>query len=144
MTQARASERLNQLRQRIAMGESFEELARRYSEDASAPQGGDLGWTSPGEMVPAFEQAMQALQPGQISDVVQTPFGWHLIRVEARRSKDMKDETRRLQARQVLFQRRAEPAFEDWLSQLQGQAYIDNRLEPRRRSAGSANAPAAS
>jgi len=141
MTQTRATQRLAQLRQRIEMGESFEDLARRYSEDASAPQGGDLGWTSPGEMVPAFEQAMQALAPGQVSEVIQTPFGWHLIRVEARRSKDVKDQTRRLQARQILFQRRAEPAFEDWLSQLQGQAYIDNRLEPQqRRSAQTAAA----
>jgi len=139
MTRERAVTRLNQLRQRIALGETFEELARRYSEDASAPQGGDLGWTSPGEMVPAFEEAMQALAPGQVSEVVQTPFGWHLVKVEARRSKDMKDETRRLQARQILFQRRAEPAFEDWLSLVQGQAYIDNRLEPqRRRNAGAA------
>jgi len=144
MTQTRATQRLTQLRQRIEMGESFEDLARRYSEDASAPQGGDLGWTSPGEMVPAFEQAMQALQPGQLSEVIQTPFGWHLIRVEARRSKDVKDQTRRLQARQLLFQKRAEPAFEDWLSQLQGQAYIDNRLEPQRRRSADTGAAAAS
>jgi len=140
MTHARATARLNQLRQRLELGESFEELARRYSEDASAPQGGDLGWTSPGEMVPAFEQAMQALQPGQVSDIVQTPFGWHLIRVEARRNHDIKDQARRLQARQILFQRRSEPAFEEWLSQLQGQAYIDNRLDPQPRR--SAAAPA--
>jgi len=134
MSEARALERLRQLRQRIQMGESFEDLARRYSEDASAPQGGDLGWLNPGETVPAFERAMNALQPGQVSEPVQSQFGWHLIKVEERRSKDMEDEYRRMQARQTLFQRRAEPAFEDWLNQLHGQAYIDNRLDPQSSS----------
>ncbi len=133
MNEERATQRLSQLRHRIEMGESFEDLARRYSEDASAPQGGDLGWTSPGDMVPPFEQAMNTLQPGQVSDVVATPFGWHLIKVEDRRTKDMQSEYRRMQARQLLFQRRADPAFEEWVSQLQGQAYIDNRLDPQSR-----------
>lgn len=131
MTEERGLERLRQLRHRIEMGENFEELARLYSEDPSAPQGGDLGWLSPGETVPAFEQAMNALQPGQVSEPVLSQFGWHLIRVEDRRQKDMEDEYRRMQARQILFQRRVEPAFEDWLSQLRGQAYIDNRLDPQ-------------
>jgi len=131
MSEEGALERLRQLRQRIAMGESFEELARLYSEDVSAPQGGDLGWVTPGEMVPAFEQAMNALQPGQVSEPVLSQFGWHLIRVDERREKDMEDEYRRMQARQILFQRRVEPAFEDWLNRLRGQAYIDNRLDPQ-------------
>lgn len=131
MTEERGLERMRQLRQRIEMGESFEELARLYSEDATAPQGGDLGWLNPGETVPAFEQAMNALQPGEVSQPVLSQFGWHLIRVEDRREKDMEDEYRRLQARQILFQRRVEPAFEDWLNQLRGQAYIDNRLDPQ-------------
>lgn len=131
MTEERGLERMRQLRQRIEMGESFEELARLYSEDVTAPQGGDLGWLSPGETVPAFEQAMNALQPGQVSEPVLSQFGWHLIRVDERREKDMEDEYRRMQARQILFQRRVEPAFEDWLNQLRGQAYIDNRLDPQ-------------
>lgn len=131
MTEERALERLRQLRQRISMGESFEELARLYSEDVSAPQGGDLGWVNPGETVPAFEQAMNALEPGQVSEPVLSQFGWHLIRVEERRNKDMENEYRRMQARQILFQRRVEPAFEDWINQLRGQAYIDNRLDPQ-------------
>ncbi len=131
MTEERAVDRLNQLRQRVLMGESFADLARRYSEDASAPQGGDLGWVSPGETVPAFERAMDALQPGEVSEIVHSPFGWHLIKVEERRTKDMEQEYRRMQARRILFERRIEPAFEDWLSQLHGQAYIDNRLNPQ-------------
>lgn len=131
MSEERALERVRQLAQRLAMGESFEELARRNSEDASAPQGGDLGWVIPGTMVPAFEQAMNATPTGQVSEPVLTQFGWHLIRVDDRREKDMEDEYRRMQARQILFQRRVEPAFEDWLNQLRGQAYIDNRLDPQ-------------
>ena len=130
-TDEQAKSRLEQLRQRLVHGESFEDLAKRYSEDVSAPQGGDLGWLTPGETVPAFEQVMNTLQPGQISEPVRSQFGWHLIRVEERRDKNMEDEFKRMQARQVLFQRRVEPAFEDWLNRLRGEAYIDNRLDPQ-------------
>lgn len=130
MSDAQAQALLERLRQRIESGEKFADLARLYSQDATAPQGGDLGWLSPGETVPAFEQAMNALQPGQVSQPVRSPFGWHLIEVEGRRSKDMSKEYRRIQARQILFQRREEPAYDDWLSQLRGKAYIDNRLDP--------------
>jgi peptidyl-prolyl cis-trans isomerase SurA len=130
MTDDQAKQRLNLLRQRIVSGgEDFGTLARQNSQDASAPQGGDLGWLSPGETVPPFEQAMNALQPGDISEPIQSPFGWHLIQVLERRQKDVADEMQRLQARRILFERRAEPAFEDWLDQLRDQAYIDNRLE---------------
>ncbi len=131
MSDEKAQTRLNQLRERLANGESFESLAKRYSEDVSAPQGGDLGWLTPGETVPPFEQAMNALQPNEISQPVKSQFGWHLIQVLDRRTKNMENEFKRMQARQILFQRRVEPAFEDWLSQLHGQAYIDNRLDPQ-------------
>ncbi len=130
MNDEQAKARLEQIRMRLNNNESFEDLARRHSEDTSAPQGGDLGWLTPGETVPAFEQAMNALQPGQISEPVQSQFGWHLIQVLERRTRNMENEFRRMQARQFLFERRAEPAFEDWLNQLRGQAYIDNRLDP--------------
>lgn len=130
-TDEQAKTRLEQLRQRLIHGESFEDLAKRYSEDVSAPQGGDLGWLTPGETVPAFEQVMNTLQPGQVSEPVRSQFGWHLIRVEERRNKNMEDEFKRMQARQILFQRRVEPAFEDWLNRLRGEAYIDNRLDPQ-------------
>lgn len=126
---AKARAILEGLRARIEHGESFAELAKRYSEDASAPQGGDLGWLNPGETVPAFEQAMNALQDGQVSEPVKSPFGWHLIQVEGRQTKNMEQEFRRMQARRELMERRIGPAYEDWLDQLRGQAYIDNRLE---------------
>ena len=130
MSDDQARQRLAQIRQRLVNGgASFIDMARQYSEDNNAPQGGDLGWVNPGEMVPAFEQAMNALPVGGISEPVLSPFGWHLIQVEARREHDVSDELQRMQARQILFARRAEPAFEDWLEQLRNSAYIDNRLE---------------
>ncbi|MBC2770380.1 peptidylprolyl isomerase [Pusillimonas sp. 7-48] len=130
-TEERALTRIRDLRQRIVMGEDFAEVARRSSDDASAPEGGDLGWLTPGETVQPFQQAMDALQPGQISEPVLTQFGWHIIQVEERRTRDMEDEFKRMRARQVLFERQAGPAFEDWLSQIRSQAFIDNRLAPR-------------
>ncbi len=129
-----ARQRLQQVRQRLVNGDAkFEEMARQYSQDATAPQGGELGWLNPGETVPPFEAAMNALQPGEISQPVQTPFGWHLIQVEERRDHDATDDLARMRARQTLFERRAQPAFEDWLEQLRAQAYVDNRLEKQQR-----------
>ncbi|ALM87043.1 molecular chaperone SurA [Bordetella sp. N] len=127
---AQARQRLELLRQRIVSGgEDFAVLARQNSQDATAPQGGDLGWLSPGETVPPFEAAMNGLKVNEISEPIQSPFGWHLIQVLERREKDVADEMQRMQARRILFERRSEPAFEDWLDQLHDQAYIDNRLE---------------
>ena len=130
MSDDQARQRLEQIRQRVVNGgATFSDMARQYSEDNNAPQGGDLGWVNPGEMVPAFEQAMNTVPVGGISEPVLSPFGWHLIQVEERREHDVSDELQRMQARQILFERRAEPAFEDWLEQLRNSAYIDNRLE---------------
>lgn len=134
MSDEKAEARMTQLRERLAHGESFETLARRYSEDATAPQGGDLGWLTPGETVPAFEQAMNELDINEISPPVKSQFGWHIIQVLERRTKNMENEFRRMQARQFLFEQRVGPAFEDWLGQLRGQAYIDNRLDPQSSS----------
>ena len=130
MSDQLARQRLEQVRQRLVAGDAkFEDMARQYSQDSTAPQGGELGWLNPGETVPPFESAMNALQPGEISQPVQSPFGWHLIQVEERRQHDATDEMARMKARQILFERRAQPAFEDWLDQLRAQAYVDNRLK---------------
>ncbi|MPT26685.1 MAG: molecular chaperone SurA [Achromobacter sp.] len=134
MSDAQARQRLEQIRQRLVAGDAkFADMARQYSQDATAPQGGDLGWLNPGETVPPFEAAMNALKPGEISQPIQTPFGWHLIQVEERRQHDATDDLARMKARQTLFERRAQPAFEDWLDQLRAQAYVDNRLEKQDR-----------
>ncbi|WP_246129224.1 peptidylprolyl isomerase [Verticiella sediminum] len=125
--QARAQ--LQALSERATLGKvPFADLARQYSDDSSAPQGGDLGWVSPGETVPEFERAMQSLQPGQISEPIRSQFGWHLIQLEDTRVQDVGDQNRRMQARQILFQRKIEPAWEEWVGVLRSGAYIDNRL----------------
>lgn len=134
MSDEAARQRLEQVRQRLVSGTAkFEDMARQYSQDSTAPQGGELGWLNPGETVPPFEAAMNALKPGEISQPVQSPFGWHLIQVEERRQHDATDDMARMKARQTLFERRAQPAFEDWLEQLRAQAYIDNRLEKQQK-----------
>ncbi|MEK7947235.1 peptidylprolyl isomerase [Pigmentiphaga sp. YJ18] len=131
LTAEQARERLANIRQRIVQGgSSFADMARQYSNDASAPQGGDLGWLSPQETVPEFERAMDALQPGQVSEPVQSPFGWHLIQVVERRTQDVGRERQRAEARQTLFQRKLDQAYEDWARQLRDKAYVEMRLSP--------------
>ncbi len=133
-THDQARQRLEQIRERLQGGAvKFEDMARQYSQDSTAPQGGDLGWVNPGDTVPPFEAAMNALQPNEISPPMLSPFGWHLIQVLERREHDVSDEVQRMRARQLLFERRAVPAFEDWLEQLRSQAFIDNRLEKQER-----------
>lgn len=129
-----AQERINQVALLLRNGESFEQLARAYSDDASAPQGGDLGWLHPGETVPVFEQVMDSLAVGEISEPVRSQFGWHIIRVEERRERDVGNEFYRMQARQALLEQRLEPAFDDWFNQVRSQSFIDNRLDPQSSS----------
>ena len=122
-----ARNRLLQLKERIENGEKFEDLARLQSEDASASKGGDLGWINPGDTVPEFEKAMNALKPGEISDPVQTPFGWHLIQVLGRRTQDVTQERQKLLARQAIRERKGEEAFQDWVRQIRDAAYVEPR-----------------
>jgi len=131
VSEAEAKQRLNNLKERIENDTSFAELARLQSEDASASRGGDLGWLSPGDAVPEFERAMNALQPGEVSDPVQTPFGWHLIQVIERRSEDMSKERQRLLARQSIRTRKADEAYQEWVRQQRDRAYVELRLEDR-------------
>jgi peptidyl-prolyl cis-trans isomerase SurA len=126
-----ARRRLITLRDRILTGADFAELARLGSEDGTAARGGDLGWLYPGDTVPEFERAMNALQPGEISPPVRTPFGFHLIRVEERRAADVSVERQRQQARQALRERKAEEAYQDWLRQLRDRTYVELRLDER-------------
>lgn len=125
----RAKQRIDEARQRITQGgQDFADVAIRVSEDSSAPLGGELGWLNPGETVAPFERAMNALAVGDVSEPVQTQFGWHLIQVQERRTKDMADQYQRNVARQALFERRAAAAFESWLQQVKNQSYIDDRM----------------
>jgi peptidyl-prolyl cis-trans isomerase SurA len=137
MTDDMARQRLEQIRDRIVQGgESFSDLARRFSNDSSAPQGGSLGWLNSGETVPPFEKAMNALKEGEVSQPVQSPFGWHLIIVDGRRTQDMAEQFTRNQARQQIFFQRSNVAFDLWLQQVRNQAFIDNRLEKNLRLGG--------
>ena len=125
--------RLADLRERIVNGTAdFAELARVHSDDTgSAVRGGELDWLYPGDTVPDFERAMQELKPGEISQPVKTPFGYHLIQVLERRASELSPERRRLDARKLLRDRKAEEAYQEWLRQLRDQAYVELRLEER-------------
>jgi peptidyl-prolyl cis-trans isomerase SurA len=126
-----AKRRIIDLKERLDNGGSFQELAKLHSEDASASSGGSLGWISPGDTVPEFEQALNSLQPGQISEPVQSPFGWHLIQVVERRTLDVSSEQQRKTARQSIHARKADTAFQEWLQRLRDRAYVEYRLEER-------------
>lgn len=127
-----ARRRLLDLRERMTRGGAdFAELARLHSEDGSAARGGDLGWLYPGDTVPDFERAMDALKPGELSEPVKTPFGWHLIQVLERRTSDVSADRLRLRAKQVLRERKSEEAYQEWLRQLRDQTYVELRLENR-------------
>jgi len=102
----------------------FETLAKKFSEDGSAPNGGLLGWMGPGELVPPFEIAMNRLQIGEVSDPVKTEFGWHLIQVLERRDAQLTVEKQREFARAAIRERKFEQAYQDWLRQLRDTATV--------------------
>jgi len=126
-----ARRRLQGLRERIAAGADFAELARLNSEDGTAARGGELGWVYAGDTVPEFERAMNALAPGELSRPVRTPFGFHLIEVQERRAADLSAERQRLKARQALRERKADESYQDWLRQLRDRTYVELRLDER-------------
>jgi peptidyl-prolyl cis-trans isomerase SurA len=119
--------RLQEIKRRIDKGADFAEEAKLHSEDGSASQGGDLGWLSPGETVPEFENAMDALKVGQVSGLVQSGFGWHLIQVQQRRNTDVSVEQKRQRARNAIRAFKSDEAFQDWLRQLRDRAFVEYR-----------------
>jgi peptidyl-prolyl cis-trans isomerase SurA len=125
VSESEAKSRLQEIKQRIDKGSDFAEEARLHSDDGSAPQGGDLGWLSPGETVPEFESAMDALKVGQVSGLVQTGFGWHLIQVLGRRNTDVSVEQKRLRARNAIRTFKSDEAYQDWLRQLRDRAFVE-------------------
>ncbi|HSB49063.1 MAG TPA: peptidylprolyl isomerase [Burkholderiales bacterium] len=129
--QAEARRRVESLKERLDNNADFAELARLHSEDASGSKGGDLGWLSPGDTVPEFERAMNALKSGEVSAPVQTPFGWHLIQVLERRDEDMSKDRQRLAAQSALRARKSDESYQEWVRQLRDRAYIEYRLDER-------------
>ena len=131
VSEAEARRKLEGVRERITNGVDFAEQARLYSQDGSAAKGGDLGWLNPGDTVPEFEQAMNALKLDEVSPVVQSPFGMHLIQVQERREKDVSAERQRAVARQAIRERKLDEAYQDWLRQLRDRTYVENRLDDK-------------
>ena len=129
VSEAEARRKLENVRERIANGVDFAEQARLYSQDGSAAKGGDLGWLNPGDTVPEFERAMDALKDNELSPVVQSPFGMHLIQVTERRQRDVSAERQRGVARQAIRERKLDEAYQDWLRQLRDRTYVENRLQ---------------
>lgn len=123
-----ARARAESIRQRIVAGESFQELARTHSDDpGSAVKGGDLGWVSAQDVVPAFASAMQELAQDELSQPVLSNFGFHLIRVLGRRSEDNTEAYRRAHALDTLRARKAEEMTQSWLQRLRDEAYVELR-----------------
>lgn len=131
VSETEARRKLEGVRERIANGVDFAEQARLYSQDGSAAKGGDLGWLNPGDTVPEFELAMNALKLDEVSPVVQSPFGMHLIQVQERREKDVSAERQRAVARQAIRERKLDEAYQDWLRQLRDRTYVKNRLDDK-------------
>lgn len=127
VTEQKARDTLQRVRDKILHGEDFGEQAKLYSQDASAPQGGDLGWINPGDTVPEFEKAMENLPIGEVSEIIKTPFGVHLILVQERRSRDISAEQERALARKILRDRHIEEAYQDWLRELRDATYVEIR-----------------
>ncbi len=132
LSQDQARRRLVDLKERIVnKAADFADLARLQSNDGSASRGGDLGWVYPGDTVPEFEKIMNELKIGDLSEPVQTQFGWHLIEVMERRTEDMSQDRVRQVARQALRERKADEAYQEWLRQLRDRAFVEMRLDER-------------
>jgi peptidyl-prolyl cis-trans isomerase SurA len=132
LTEAAVRSRLADFKRQIDGGQRrFEDIAREFSLDGSAPAGGDLGWASPGQFVPEFEEGMNALPLGGVSAPVATRFGFHLIKVEERRSVAPDTKQLRDQARQALRERKFEDAYNEWVREVRGRAYVEFREPPQ-------------
>jgi peptidyl-prolyl cis-trans isomerase SurA len=130
MGDAQAQAKLEEWRKEILAGADFATLAKQYSEDpGSASNGGDLGWLDPGATVPAFQDQMDKLQVGQISEPFKSQFGWHIVQVLGRRTVDRTAEYAQNKAYEAIYARKSEEIIQQWLSQLRGSAYIEYHLQ---------------
>jgi len=130
MPEAEVKRRLADLRERVIKGgQDFGQLARLYSVDPSSTRGGDLGWLYPGDTVPEFEHAMNALQVKEVSEPVKSPFGWHVIQVLERKTEQASADRNRITARQMLRDRKLEEVMQEWLRQLRDRTYVEYRID---------------
>ncbi len=132
LSEAAAAERLADYRRRILAGQAdFAQLAREHSQDGSAKQGGDLGWTNPGTFVPEFSEAMDALKPGELSQPLVSRFGVHLIQLQERREQRLSQREQREVARQAVRMKKTEDAYGTWAQEVRGRAYVEYRDPPQ-------------
>ena len=125
-TSAQAKRQINQLSQRIQSGEEFTSIAKEYSDDsASGSEGGSLGWTQNGQMVPEFEQVMNNTPIGHVSAPFESRFGWHILTVLDKRTQDLGEEMQESRARAVIQKRKFNEELTNWLREIHSQAYID-------------------
>lgn len=129
-TEEQAESKIQQLRERITRGDDFAVLAKGNSDDTvSALNGGELGWTTPGQLVPEFQRAMDAMQPGEISQPFQTNYGWHIVQVLERREFDNTESAKRSKARAAIYKRKLDEAMQSWARELRDEAYVEYRLD---------------
>ncbi len=121
-----ARKTLLELREAIENGKSFAELASEFSEDpGSKIKGGDLGWTNPGDLVPAFENVANSLEIEQLSEPFKTPFGWHIIEVLEHRQHDQGKTNKENQARNAIQKQKADEETRLWLRRIRDEAYVE-------------------
>ncbi|QBM19011.1 chaperone SurA [Marinobacter sp. JH2] len=130
VTEAEAERKIRDIYQQLQNGADFEALARKESDDSvSGSDGGNLGWVSPGQMVPEFEKGMIDAEVGEVYGPVRSQFGWHLILVEERRNQDVTAESRASKARQAIYMRKFETELQNWLREIRDEAFIEFKGE---------------
>jgi peptidyl-prolyl cis-trans isomerase SurA len=128
-TEKQAELLIKDIYKRLLEGEDFKQLARQYSEDpGSKMDGGNLGWANPGEYDPAFEKTLNETEIGEISNPVQSSFGWHVIEVLDRRNEDVSQEEQKNRAYQIIYERKFEQELQSTLIELRAEAYVDIKL----------------
>jgi peptidyl-prolyl cis-trans isomerase SurA len=127
-----ARQTIKKLHDRLTLNmDLFPALAKEFSQDGSASNGGDLGWVVGGEMVPEFERIMEVLKEGDMALPIRTQFGWHILQVLERKTVDLPKERLRAQAKNMIKNRKQEEVFSDWLEELKAQAYIEYKPNAR-------------
>jgi peptidyl-prolyl cis-trans isomerase SurA len=130
VTDVQAEQRIREIYQQLQDGADFADLARERSDDpVSGSDGGNLGWVSPGQMVPAFEEAMNQAQVGEYFGPFRSQFGWHILQVEERRRQDVTEQNRESQARQAIYMRKFELELQNWLREIRDEAFVEFKGE---------------
>ena len=126
LDEAAAEALAGQLMERVKGGEDFGALARQYSDDiGSAAEGGELGWTNPGQMVPEFEAAMASADEGVVTEPFRSEFGWHILEVTGRRDKDFSGEIQRNQVANYIREQKYQEELDAWLRKIREEAFVD-------------------